>query len=195
MKKYLLDTSACIAFLKGEFDMHLGVSHIGYENCFITDTSIFELYFGLVSNTSMRHKEHWDAFEEFKKLFENRTIETGQIFDVARQQNYAVNSLLDNNGNGVDVLIGYTAILSDFYLLTCNIGHYCMMHGLKVVDLSHQSLVTDFENNHMVCSNEFSDNNDYDEHGGPSDGYGGHLSDSLINDAFDGEADAYWNID
>lgn len=36
---------------------------------------------------------------------------------------------------------------------------------------------------------------DFDEYGGPSDGYGGRLDDDFINDALDGNPDAYWNID
>ena len=35
----------------------------------------------------------------------------------------------------------------------------------------------------------------YSNYGGPSDGYGGRLDDEYIDDAFGGEADAYWNID
>ena len=35
----------------------------------------------------------------------------------------------------------------------------------------------------------------YSNYGGPSDGYGGRLDDEYIDDAFGGDADAYWNID
>lgn len=36
---------------------------------------------------------------------------------------------------------------------------------------------------------------EYEEYGGPSDGYGGRLDDDFINDVLDGDPDAYWNID
>lgn len=35
----------------------------------------------------------------------------------------------------------------------------------------------------------------YDQYGGPSDGYGGHIDDDFINDALGGEPDAIWNLD
>ena len=50
-------------------------------------------------------------------------------------------------------------------------------------------------NNHASEDDDFHSSSNYDEHGGPSDGYGGHLSDDFINDALGGEADAYWNLD
>lgn len=42
---------------------------------------------------------------------------------------------------------------------------------------------------------DYESSDDYRTHGGPSDGYGGRLDDDFIDDAFGGEADAYWNID
>ncbi|MBT6684803.1 MAG: hypothetical protein HN704_03955 [Bacteroidetes bacterium] len=46
-------------------------------------------------------------------------------------------------------------------------------------------------------SNNCENNQDtsYEQFDGPSDGYGGMLSDGFINDVLDGDSEAYWNVD
>lgn len=56
--------------------------------------------------------------------------------------------------------------------------------------ISNRNYYNDFNNNDW----DYDTDSDYDEYGGPSDGYGGRLDDDFINDALGGQADAIWNI-
>lgn len=46
MRKYLLDTNICIYLLKGYFNLHNKIKHVGEENCLISEITIAELKFG-----------------------------------------------------------------------------------------------------------------------------------------------------
>lgn len=53
--QYLLDTNICIYLLKKRFDVESRIGHVGIQNCFISEITLAELYYG-ASNSG--HKEN-----------------------------------------------------------------------------------------------------------------------------------------
>ena len=41
--KYLLDTNICVFFLRGKLNLDKIIKEKGYENCFISELTAFEL--------------------------------------------------------------------------------------------------------------------------------------------------------
>lgn len=60
MIKYLLDTNICIYFLKNLYGVPEKIKAIGNKNCFISDITLVELYYG-ASNSGHKEqkKRHW----------------------------------------------------------------------------------------------------------------------------------------
>jgi tRNA(fMet)-specific endonuclease VapC len=61
--KYLLDTSICVFFLRGELSLDEIFKEKGVENCFISEITVVELRFG-AENSKYPDKSHkaLDAF-------------------------------------------------------------------------------------------------------------------------------------
>lgn len=53
MKQYLLDTNICIYFLKNQYGVAEHIKAVGNKNCFISDITLAELYFG-ASNSGQK---------------------------------------------------------------------------------------------------------------------------------------------
>lgn len=53
MTRYLLDTNICIFMLKNRYGVAERIRKAGYDNCFISDITLAELYYG-ASNSGMK---------------------------------------------------------------------------------------------------------------------------------------------
>ena len=53
--KYLLDTSICIYYMKGLYNLNIIIDKIGGENCYISEITVAELKFG-VANSENKSK-------------------------------------------------------------------------------------------------------------------------------------------
>ena len=63
MKQYLLDTNICIYFLKNQYGVAEHIKAVGNKNCFISDITLAELYFGASnSGQDKRSKSHREIF-------------------------------------------------------------------------------------------------------------------------------------
>ncbi|MBX2930742.1 MAG: PIN domain-containing protein [Chitinophagaceae bacterium] len=63
MKKYLLDTSICIYFIKGLFDLHQKIKAVGEENCFLSEVTIAELKYGIENSIQKeKNRKNIEAF-------------------------------------------------------------------------------------------------------------------------------------
>lgn len=47
--QYLLDTSICVFFLRGELDLNKKIIQIGRENCFISEMSINFIHLNILT--------------------------------------------------------------------------------------------------------------------------------------------------
>lgn len=46
MKKYLLDTNICVFILRGENNLKVKIQSAGISNCYISEITLAELYYG-----------------------------------------------------------------------------------------------------------------------------------------------------
>ena len=67
MKKYLLDTNICIFCMRGKFDMNRKIARAGINNCYLSEITIAELYYG--AENSDNPKKTMRETEEFISLF------------------------------------------------------------------------------------------------------------------------------
>lgn len=116
MKQYLLDTSICVFFLRGKFDLDRHLREKGRENCFISEITVAELRYGAENsdNPTKAHKAV-DTFINGLSII--------PIFGCIRR--YAKEKVrLKKAGKPVhdefDLLIGVTAVENKLILVTDN---------------------------------------------------------------------------
>ena len=54
MAKYLLDTCVCISMFRNEGNVRDTLRNVGVENCYISEITVAELYFGLAKSTDKK---------------------------------------------------------------------------------------------------------------------------------------------
>ena len=67
MAKYLLDTCVCISMFRNEGKVRDTLQNVGVENCYISEITVAELYFGLAKSTDKKRKQ--EDIREVQRLF------------------------------------------------------------------------------------------------------------------------------
>ena len=67
MKQYLLDTNAIAHFLHDKFSMPEKINSVGIDNCYVSEITIAELYYGSYNSTFI--EENLQQAEEVKATF------------------------------------------------------------------------------------------------------------------------------
>ena len=67
MAKYLLDTCVCISMFRNEGRVRETLLRVGTKNCYISEITVAELYFGLAKATDKKRK--LDDIREVQRLF------------------------------------------------------------------------------------------------------------------------------
>lgn len=127
MAKYLLDTCTCISMFRNEGRVRETLSRVGIRNCFISEITIAELYFGLAKAENQKRK--LDDIREVQRLF--RVIPVYSSFKEYGEIRYS----LEHSGQRVDqfdLLIGATALHYNLTLVTSNLKHFERMEGLEI---------------------------------------------------------------
>ena len=127
MKKYLLDTNICIHFLGGEYDINKKIEKAGLENCFVSEITIAELKFG--AENSQQKERNRKTIDDFTKKF--LILPIYNSLDIYAKEK----ARLRKKGRSLDdfdLLIGATAILHDFILVTRNVSDFDRMDGIKI---------------------------------------------------------------
>jgi len=127
MAKYLLDTCTCISMFRNEGRVRETLSRVGIKNCFISEITIAELYFGLAKAENQKRK--LDDIREVQRLF--RVIPVYSSFKEYGEIRYS----LEHSGQRVDqfdLLIGATALHYNLTLVTSNLKHFERMEGLEI---------------------------------------------------------------
>jgi len=126
--QYLLDTSICVFFLRGKFDLNNHIKAKGLENCFVSEITVVELRYGAENsdNPTKSHKAV-DAFLAGLSII--------PIFGSIRR--YAKEKVrLKNIGKPMhdefDLLIGVTAIENKLTLVTDNSKDFERLSGIKI---------------------------------------------------------------
>ena len=127
MTRYLLDTNICIYLLKNRYDIGKRIKLAGYDNCFISDITLAELYYGTSKSGQKAKKMQEVRFIEmlFRVLPIHEVLET--FADIKTE--------LNNKGlliDDFDLLIGATAITYDLVLVTENIKHLARIPNIQI---------------------------------------------------------------
>ena len=127
MAEYLLDTCVCISMFRNEGRVRETLLKVGTKNCYISEITIAELYFGLAKADDKKRK--LADIREVQRLF--RVIPAYPSFKEYGEIRYS----LERAGQRVDqfdLLIGATAMHHNMTLVTSNLKHFERMSGLKI---------------------------------------------------------------
>ena len=127
MAKYLLDTCVCISMFRNEGNVRETIRKIGTKNCFISEITVAELYFGLAKSSEKQRK--MEDIREVQRLF--RVIPVYSSF----KEYGEIRQTLEHTGLRVDqfdLLIGATAIHHKMTLVTSNLKHFERIQGLEI---------------------------------------------------------------
>lgn len=127
MTRYLLDTNICIFLLKNRYGVAERIRSVGWGNCFISDITLAELYYG--ASNSGRKDEKMCGVKYIEELFSPLSIH--EVLEVYADSK----SILNKNGMPIDdfdLLIGATAIAYGLVLVTENTKHLSRIPGIKI---------------------------------------------------------------
>ncbi|MEO6286987.1 MAG: PIN domain-containing protein [Dyadobacter sp.] len=131
MSLYLLDTNICVHLLKNEYGVKERIAHVGVTSCFLSEITLAELIFGIENSAPDRRKQNFERFKNLHALFDGRILPIGgALYEFAQQK-----ATLRRRGRSVmdfDLLIGATAIVDDFVLVTRNISDFTDMEGIEL---------------------------------------------------------------
>lgn len=128
MGKYLLDTTACIALIRRKEEVASQILHVGEKNCFVSEITIAELYYGACKSGKASHLRDVQLISEL--------FETIPIFPSLRTYG-EIKSALEREGNRIDdfdLLIGATALFNSMTLVTHNTKHFQRIPQLDIAD-------------------------------------------------------------
>ena len=133
MKQYLLDTDVCIEIIKHNERVLDKVEAIGAENCFVTDITVAELFYGAAKSV------HPDRYDDVDNIL--RSFDLKPIFPSLRL--YGENkALLENQGRMIgefDLLIGSCAVYHKLVMVTSNLKHFDHIPSIELEDWAQKS--------------------------------------------------------
>lgn len=127
MAKYLLDTCTCISMFRDEGHVRETLKRVGTKNCYISEITIAELYFGLAKVEDKKRK--LNDIIEIQRLF--RVIPAYSSFKEYGEIRYQ----LEHTGQRVDqfdLLIGATALHHRLIIVTSNLKHFQRIPDLTI---------------------------------------------------------------
>lgn len=126
-KGYLLDTNICISMLKNKYGVREKILKVKPCNCFVSEITLGELYFGasFSNNKEERLKDVAFIVDHFKVIPVSETLPLyGDVkADLRREGN-----LIDD----FDILIGCAAILNCLVMVTDNVKHLGRLPGITI---------------------------------------------------------------
>jgi len=128
MERYLLDTNVIVEMLGGN-NKDLGkIEKHGIQNCFISEITIAELYYGAIKS---ENSKHLDDIEIIESLFQIVPLYPS-FLDYAKIRHH-----LTSTGLGIDtfdMLIGASAVQGNYILITHNKKHFSRISNLQIED-------------------------------------------------------------
>ncbi len=125
--KYLLDTNICISLLKNQNGIREAILNVKTKNCFVSEISIAELYYGASKSNNREERvkdvdfivSHFGIVPIFRAL---------PLYGDLKAK-------LEKDGNRIDdfdILIGSTAIANGMVMVTDNVKHLGRLPGIKI---------------------------------------------------------------
>ena len=133
MAQYLLDTDICIELIRQNERVLDKVEHIGEENCFVTEITIAELFYGAAKSG---HPEQFEDVNHILQAFDLKPL-------LPALRLYGENkSLLENQGLMIgefDLLIGSCAVYHNLIMVTSNLKHFDHIPDIELEDWAQKS--------------------------------------------------------
>ena len=127
MKKYLLDTCVCISMFRNEGSVRDIILKVGTKNCYISEITLAELYFGLAKSENKKKK--LEDIKQVQGLF--KVLPAFSSFREYGEIRYN----LEHKGMRIDqfdLLIGATAVHYGMTLVTSNEKHFERIESLAI---------------------------------------------------------------
>lgn len=128
MVKYLLDTTACVALIRGNKNVLNTILEKGEENCLVSEMTIAELFYGASKSGRL------SQFQDVQYILDS--FETIPVFPSLRTYG-EIKSQLEVKGMRIDefdLLIGATALDNSMILVTHNTKHFQRIPYLVLED-------------------------------------------------------------
>ena len=126
-EKYLLDTNICIYFLKNQYGIPEKIKAIGNKNCFISEITLAELYYG-ASNSGQKERKI-AGVKAIEKYFTVLSIQNSlEYFGDTKTELKKQGKLIDD----FDLLIGCTAVTNKLVMVTENVKHLIRIPEIHV---------------------------------------------------------------
>ena len=133
MEQYLLDTDICIELIKHNERVLDKVEAVGEENCFVTDITIAELFFGAAKSA---RPDHFDDVDNILQSFDLKPL-------LPSLRLYGENkALLEDQGRMIgefDLLIGSCAVYHNLIMVTSNLKHFNHIPNIQLEDWAQKS--------------------------------------------------------
>ena len=127
MNGYLLDTNICIYLLKGQRGIVEKIEVTGCDNCFITDVTLAELWFGAYNSNRIEQQKRGISYLD--QLFNVISIKDSvELFGSNKAYLKSRGTIIDD----FDILIGSTAIKHNLIMVTENVKHLSRLPGITV---------------------------------------------------------------
>lgn len=128
MVKYILDTTVCIALIRGNNKVLDTIYEKGEDACLVSEITIAELFYGASKSGRSSH------FQDVQYIL--NAFETVSIFPNLRTYG-DIKSQLEAKGTRIDefdLLIGATALNNSMTLVTHNTKHFQRIPNLRIED-------------------------------------------------------------
>jgi tRNA(fMet)-specific endonuclease VapC len=129
LKKYLIDTNACIYYIKGKFELNKKFEKADPENCFISEITLAELKFGV--ENSEKKEQNQKALANF--LTGVKIVPIFHSLDLYAKEK----SRLRKAGTPIDdfdLFIGVTSVMHNLIMITNNTDHFKRIKGITLDD-------------------------------------------------------------
>ena len=133
MAKYILDTDTCIELFKHNNKVLDKIDMVGRQNCFVTEITIAELFYGAAKSNNPKH------FQDIGFILQS--FELLPIFPSLKLYG-TIKALLESQGNRIDefdLLIGACAVYNNCVTVTSNIKHFSHIPNLQIEDWAEKS--------------------------------------------------------
>ena len=126
-RKYLLDTNICVFCMRGKFEMNRKIALAGIQNCYLSEITVAELYYGAENSDNPKKTMH--ETEDFISLF--RVVPFGKsLHTFGREMAYlkSIGRKIEN----FDMAIGSIALQHKMVMVTDNIDHFGRIRDIEI---------------------------------------------------------------
>jgi tRNA(fMet)-specific endonuclease VapC len=126
---YLLDTNLVIELFKGRHRLNERLNQIGRATCRVSEITVIELWVG--AELSQRREHHSQLIDSF--------LETVQVVPISAALHFFAleKARLQKLGRPIsdfDLLIGSTAVVNGWTMVTNNTAHFTRISGIQLED-------------------------------------------------------------